>query len=53
MQKRKPYKGRGGFYPSVMSGIANAVYLTPLALRAGFELVKNKGNRRKTRKVRN
>jgi len=49
-QKRKPYKGKGGFYPSVAGGIGNAIYLTPLAIRAGIKLFTNKGNRRKTRK---
>ncbi len=41
-------KQKGGFYPSVMGGIGNAVYLIAPAIRAGYKLLK----RRKTRRYR-
>jgi hypothetical protein len=47
-QKRKPYKGKGGFSPSIAGGLANAIYLTPLAIRAGMKLL-NRKTRRKSR----
>jgi hypothetical protein len=40
----------GGFYPSVMGGIGNVAYLTPLAIRQGIKLFRN--SKRKTRKQR-
>ena len=44
----------GGFYPSIMGGVANTAYLLPLALRQGIKLFRNdkeKGKgKRKTRK---
>jgi hypothetical protein len=46
-QKRQK-KQKGGFYPSVAGGIANAIYLTPLAIRAGMKLFNNR--RKQTRK---
>ncbi len=51
LQKRKPYKGKGGFAPSVAGGLANAIYLAPLAIRAGIKLLKS-DRKRKTRKYR-
>ena len=41
---------KGGFYPSVMGGIGNVAYLTPLAIRQGIKLFRN--SKRKTRKQR-
>jgi hypothetical protein len=42
----------GGFYPSVMGGIGNVAYLTPLAIRQGIKLFRNSKRKRKTRKQR-
>lgn len=47
---RRNRKLKGGFYPSVMSNfVKNAVYLMPLAMKAGYSLLTK---RKKTRKIR-
>jgi hypothetical protein len=41
---------KGGYYPSVMTDfLKNAVYLMPLAMKAGYSLLTK---RKKTRKIR-
>ncbi len=47
-QKTHKRKQKGGFYPSVMGGIANAAYLVAPAIRMSYKMLKNK--KRKTRK---
>ncbi len=51
-QKRKTrkQKQKGGFAPSIAGGLANALSLAPLAIRAGIELLRRK--QKKTRKNR-
>ena len=48
--KRKTRSKKGGFYPSVMSGIVGSgKLLIPLALRQGYKLLNNsKTRKRKT-----
>ena len=48
---RKHYKG--GFYPSVMGGIAkSSQYLLPVAFRAGSQLLESHFKKRKTKTTR-
>ena len=51
---KKTRKIRGGFIPSVMSGVVGAgKYLSPLVLRQGYTLLnKTKKRRSKTKKLR-
>jgi hypothetical protein len=47
--KSKTSKGqKGGFYPSIYSGISSAAYLAPFAARQAYDF----WNRRKSRKTR-
>ncbi len=48
-RKQSKRRQAGGFAPSVAGGLANALYLAPLAIRAGINL----WNRKVTRKRRN
>ena len=52
--KRNMYKKRGGFYPSVMGNFVSATsnYITPIALFAGYKLLKKSQNTRKKRRTR-
>lgn len=43
-------KQKGGFYPSVMSGVQNAILLTPAALRVGFSLLSRNSTVRRRRR---
>ena len=51
---RRLKKHKGGFYPSIMGGVAkSSQYLLPLAFRAGSQLMENHFKKRKaTRKNR-
>lgn len=53
-QKRKTRQKRlqGGFFPSVAGGLANTLYLTPLAIRAGIRMVRNEKKTRRSSKTR-
>ena len=49
--KSSAFRVKGGFYPSIMTGVVqNGAYLVPVALRQGYKLLNN--NNKKTRKVR-
>jgi hypothetical protein len=42
---------KGGFYPSIMTGIVqNGAYLMPVALRQGYKLLKSKTRKQNVRK---
>ena len=43
---KKQKKQKGGFYPSIYSGVSTALYAAPLAIKQGYRL----WNSRKTRK---
>lgn len=45
-KKSKSKKQKGGFAPSIAGGLANAVYLTPFAIRAGMKLLSRKRTRK-------
>jgi hypothetical protein len=51
---RRVKKHKGGFYPSVMGGVARSgQYLLPIAFKAGSQLLENHFNKnKKTRKNR-
>jgi hypothetical protein len=50
MRKTRKQNLHGGFYPSVIGGLGNTLYLAPLAIRAGIRMVRNNKKTRKQRK---
>lgn len=46
-QNKKEQKG--GFYPSVMGGVQNAILLMPAALRVGYSLLSRPSTRNRRR----
>jgi len=53
-RSKRSTKKRGGFYPSVMGNFVPAAskYITPLALFAGYKLLKKSQNTKKQRRSR-
>ena len=50
-QKKSRKNVKGGFYPSIMGGVAQTgAYLVPLAVRQGYKLLNNNKSLRKKRK---